>query len=333
MTEVAAADRPISEITFATMASTKQAIATFLATDPGLVTVLPSTSAGLFQVAFGLDGGNVVVPSHEFPANLYPWLRAERRDGPRVRMIDVPDYRVTPDALRSAVDGDTVAVALSFVDFMTGFRVDPSAIKEAIGDALLVVDAIQGLGAVSFPPGVADVVVSGGQKWLRSGWGSGLLAVSPRALDRLHPTLTGWFGVDEFMDFATPPMHPPRDTAERFLESSPAFYGAAALRAGLEVIALAGIDSIEATVVARSAALESVLRDAGAEVLAPWHNPSERAGIVSFRLPPEPAAITAARLEEAGFSVSERAGWIRLSPHASTPSESAARLGGVLRSG
>ena len=69
------------------------AMARLLAVRPDQVTPVPSTSAGLFQVAFGLigAGGNVVVPTHEFPANLYPWLRAAEAGGPEVRLLDCPD--------------------------------------------------------------------------------------------------------------------------------------------------------------------------------------------------------------------------------------------------
>ncbi len=45
---------------------------------------------------------------------------------------------------------DTSAVALSSVDYSTGFRADLDAMRELAGDALLVVDAIQGFGAFPF---------------------------------------------------------------------------------------------------------------------------------------------------------------------------------------
>jgi selenocysteine lyase/cysteine desulfurase len=330
MSGVAAAERPIPDFTIATMTAAKESIAAFLATTPEHVTVLPSTSAGLFPVAFGLSGGNVIVPSHEFPANLYPWLRAEERGGPRVRLIDVPDFRVTPDVIAAAIDRDTVAVAVSHVDFTSGFRIDPISIKEAIGDALLIVDAIQSLGAVRLPPGVADVVVAGGQKWLRAGWGSGLLAASTPALERLQPALTGWFGVDAFMDFGTPPPHQPRSGAERFLAGSPGHFGAAALTAALDVIAIAGMDAIEEAVVSRAESLEATLRGRGAEILAPWQRRSERAGIVCFRIPGDDATTTVQRLQAAGIAVAERSGWVRLSPHATTPEDIGDRLAAAL---
>ena len=67
----------------------------FLGVAPELVTVVPSTSAGLFAVAFGLApfGGNIVVPAHEFPANIYPWLRAAGMGGPEIRVVEIPDRR------------------------------------------------------------------------------------------------------------------------------------------------------------------------------------------------------------------------------------------------
>lgn len=297
------------------------------------VTPVPSTSAGIFQVAFGLigGGGNVVVPAHEFPANLYPWMRAADAGGPEVRLVACPDHRVTPGRIAEAVDPGTVAVAVSLVDFVTGFRVDVPGLRAACGSALLLVDAIQGLGAVAACLEPADVLVAGGQKWLRAGWGSGVMAVGERALERLAPTLTGWWGVQRFLDFETPPPHDPREEAGRFQEGSPPYFGALQMGAAVEVIELAGIAAIETAVLERVCALEEAARSAGAEVLAPWRVPAERAGILCFRLPGEDPAVTVARLAQAGMVVSRRSGWVRLAPHASTPSEAAARLGEGLR--
>jgi len=308
------------------------AAARLLAVDPRQVTPVPSTSAGLFQVAFGLIGrvGNVVVPSHEFPANLYPWLRAAAAGGPEVRLVDCPDGRVTPERLAGAVDRHTLAVAVSLVDFVTGFRVDVPGLRGACGPALLVIDAIQGLGAVETALAPADVLVAGGQKWMRAGWGAGVMAAGERARERLAPTLTGWWGVQGFLDFGQAPPHLPREGADRFQEGSPPYVGAIQMGAAAEVIEMAGIGAIEAVIRARVAALEEEIRRAGAEVLAPWRDPAERAGILCFRLPGEDPAETAARLGKDGLVVSHRSGWVRVAPHASTPVETATRLGEAL---
>jgi len=309
------------------------AMARLVGVVPDRVTTIPSTSAGIFQVAFGLlrAGGNVVVPGHEFPANIYPWLRAEAVGGPAVRLVACPDSRVTAERLAPAVDGETRAVAVSLVDFVTGFRVDLEELRRAFPEPLLVVDAIQGLGAVAAGLEPADVLVAGGQKWLRAGWGSGVMAVGERALDRLEATLTGWCGVEHYLDFETPPPHDVRENAGRFQEGSPPYLGTLQMGAAVEVIEMAGITAIEEAVLERAAAVEDAVRRAGAEVLAPWHRPGERAGIISFRLPGEDPTATAERLGASGLVVSRRSGWVRVSPHATTPVESAARLEEALR--
>ena len=332
---VAAVSHPSGDVPPLVMGRYEAALATlgrFVGAAPEQVTVVPSTSAGLFQVAFGLlsAGGNVVVPAHEFPANLYPWLRSAEAGGPEVRRVEVPDGRVTAGVLAAAVDADTRAIAVSLVDYATGFRVDLAALRELAGDALLVVDAIQALGAIRVGLSPADVVVAGGQKWMRAGWGAGLMAVSSRAFDRLAPTLTGWWGVEDAFDFVTPPLHAPRADADRFQEGSPNVFGAVALAAAIDVIEAVGVAAVEAAVLERSGLVAELAAPSGAEVRTPWRHETERAGIVTLRMPGEDAAATVARLAAEGFVVSERSGWVRVSPHASTSIDAVEALAGVL---
>ena len=296
------------------------AAAKLLAASPETVGIVGSTGIGIFHIAFGLRGGNVVVPAWEFPANLYPWIRAEQAGIiDEVRAVRVPDGRLTADVLKPFVDRDTAALALSSVDYSTGFRPDLDAMRELAGDALLVVDAIQTVGAFPASLDPADVVVAGGQKWLRAGMGMAVMAVSSRAMERLEPTLSGWLGVAEPFDFDLPVPQPVHASALRYQMSAPPLPAAAGITAALEVLELAGIDAISEAVLARSAAVEEAGRRAGAEVLAPWRSDSERSGVVSLRMPDEPPEATLARLASAEYTASIRRGWLRLSPHATTP--------------
>ena len=305
--------------------------ARLLSTDPERVSIVPNTSTGLFTVAFGLPHGSVVVPETEFPANLYPWLRAAEAGRIELRMVEVPAGRLTADVVAAAVDASTVAVVASYVDYHTGFRCELASLREAAGEALLVIDAVQGLGALQFSMEHVDVAVAAGHKWLRAGGGVGLFAVSDRALGKLSPTLVGWPGVEDPFDVSAPLPHTPLAGAGRFTMGSPPFTAVAALRGSLEALAEVSIEDVETAVITVSKSVEEEVLAGGGEMLCPPLTDSERSGIVTFRPAGEPSADAYARLTEAGFFLTERDGFLRVAPHASTHPDAPAAFGEVLR--
>ena len=311
--------------------ATKALVAELMETDPDHVAAIPSTSAGLFAVAFGLPGGSVVVPATEFPANRYPWIRAGEAGRITPRFIDSDDGRYTPDMFAAALDASTTAVAISQVDYQTGYRLDIAALREAIGDTLLVVDSVQCLGALRSPMAEADVVVAGGQKWLRSGIGIAVIAMSDRALDILEPTLSGWLGVVEPFDLDLPMPHTPLTGPDRFAMGSPPITAMAGLRGALESLRMAPIADIEEVVIERAQTAADEIRAVGGELMSSWEDPSERSGIVSFRRPDEPSEATNIRMADAGFILTERNGWLRVAPHATTHADAPAAMAQVLK--
>jgi selenocysteine lyase/cysteine desulfurase len=282
------------------------------------IALLPNTSTGLFQLPLGLPSGSVLVPEHEFPSNLYPWRRAAALG--RVRPLPLaPDKlgRITPDLVRAALTADTVAVSLSAVDARTGFRADLDGIRQVIGpDRLLIVDAVQGMGATVLPWTAADLLVTGGQKWLRAGWSTGFLYASELALERIEPVLTGWTGVVDptLYDGLE---HPPADGAQRFSVTNPNPVAAGALARALELVETAGIARIAAHIAQRTDELIDTVRSVGGLVLSPTAE-QERAGIVSFTVPSTEPALVGKALEANGVTATLRPDQVRLCAHAST---------------
>ena len=172
---MAVGDRPVPDILDPAYSEARATIAAALGVADRLATSVPSTGAGIMQVAFGLigAGGNVVVPSHEFPANRYPWLRAEAAGGPEVRAVEIADGRVVPEALAPAIDDETRIVAVSLVGYMTGFRVDVDDIVEAAGDALVLIDSIQGFGAIGPHSGLRTCSSRDGRSGFVEDWAPG----------------------------------------------------------------------------------------------------------------------------------------------------------------
>ena len=151
----------------------KAAAARLCHSDVDHVVLQPHTSLGLLQAAFNTAGGTVLVSAAEFPANTYPWARAEQAGRLTVRRL--PGGYVTADRVAEALTDEITIVSVSAVDYRTGYRADLAALREVVGDRILVVDGIQGFGVIEAPWEVADILVVGGQKWLRAGWGTGFL--------------------------------------------------------------------------------------------------------------------------------------------------------------
>ena len=305
----------------------RRAMAGLLGVETARVGVTHTTGAALFHVAFGLRGGSVVVPEAEFPTNLYPWIRA-REAGliDEVRRVRLPDNRLEVDHLRPFVDSSTRVVAVSHVDFATGFRADLGKLRDAFPRPLLVVDAIQSLGAFDVDAAAADVVAAGSHKWMRAGFGGAAMAASDRALECLETTLTGWLGVADSLDFESPPPHLPAPDASRYQMSSAPVIGAVALAAAGEVIELAGREAIGRRISAVMDLLEEGLERSGCELRRPWRNRAERAGILTFRVRGHGSGDLVEYLRERGVVLADRAGWLRVSPHATATAESVSKL-------
>jgi selenocysteine lyase/cysteine desulfurase len=288
------------------------------------VVLLPHTSQGLFQAAFSVPAGEVLVSASEFPANTYPWARAEQAGRLTVRWLRTP--RVTPEVVADALTPDTTAVSVSAVDFRTGYRADLAALRAVVGDRLLVVDGIQGVGVVDEPWEVADVLVCGGQKWLRAGWGTGFAVLSERALDRLDPLISGWTGARDPGVFDDE-VHDVAPGAQAWSVSNLSPVTAGALARALELVEEIGPARITRRIAERVAELEDVLRSAGAEIVSAT---DRRAGILAFHVLGRPVADLAAALADAEVTATVRPDQVRLSPHASTGSAAVERVRAAL---
>jgi len=186
----------------------RRLLASLLGARPEQVAFMRNTSDSLSTVANGLRwnaGDNVVTFRHEFPSNIYPWLRLRDTHGVEIRMCGERNGRVDQEELCNLIDDRTRLVAISQVQFASGFRANIARLAEATRqrDALLVVDVIQGLGVV--PTNVEqegiDVAAGAGHKWLLTPEGVGYLYLSDRARERIEPTLVGWVSVQSPEDY------------------------------------------------------------------------------------------------------------------------------------
>lgn len=294
--------------------------AAFIGARPEEVAFVKNTTEGILLAAESIDwrpGDNVVTVRGEFPANVYPWL-ALRGRGVAVRFA-VPDEagRVTVEGIMGRVDGRTRLVAVSHVQFSTGFRIDVESLGAACARAgvPLLVDAAQSLGALRVDAGRwgAAFLAANSGKWLLGPGGIGVFYCRRDLLDRLVPANVGWRSVRAALhDFNYP--FDLRPDAARFEEGSWNLPGLAGLEAALDLLDEAGPEAVERRVLALADSLARLLADMGWEVASP-RGPGEGSGIVCFRVPGRPAAAVVEGLRAAGIAVSAAAGAVRVSPH------------------
>lgn len=186
----------------------RELLANFLGARSEQIAFVRNTSDGLSTVANGMNwqtGDNIVTFSREFPSNIYPWLRIRDTFGVDVRTCEEHEGRVDLEGMGNLIDENTRLVAISHVQFASGFRTDLKRVADIARrhDALLVVDSIQALGVVptDVEAELIDVAAGGGHKWLLTPEGVGYLYLSDRARDRIQPTLVGWVSVPNPEDY------------------------------------------------------------------------------------------------------------------------------------
>jgi len=257
---------------------------------------------------FGLTGTIALSPG-EFPSITFATARAAEALGVLVPLwLETDHGRVTPGDLREQLTPSTVAVAVSLVDYRTGYLADLDGIRQVIGDRLLIVDASQGFGVVDAPLVLADLVVSGGQKWVRAGLGTGFMALSDRVVEQLIPVFSGFSGTDvDGAPFDEVP--PPAQGAGAFRMSDSDLIAAARLTVALEGIVAVGIPAINASVLQRTAAVIDLADEFGIPVESP-RNDAERAGIVVLAPPAEQLTVLTASLHNHGVTATVRGGTV-----------------------
>lgn len=186
----------------------RQMTAKLINARPEQIAFLRNTSDGLSCVANGLKwsaGDNIVIFENEFPSNVYPWRRIRDIYNVELRFCPEREGRIDLDEFCRLIDRNTKVVAISAVQYASGFRADLRKIGKAARevDALLVVDVIQAMGVnpLDAETDLFDAAAGAFHKWMLSPEGVGFLYLSDRARARIEPTLVGWISVLHHEDF------------------------------------------------------------------------------------------------------------------------------------
>jgi selenocysteine lyase/cysteine desulfurase len=296
-------------------------VAGMLNVAPENIAFMRNTSDGFAAVASGMDwnaGDNIVSFENEFPANFYPWRRVRDRYGVELRLAPERDGRIDIGEFVSLIDSNTRLVAISAVQYASGFTADLERIAKAAHavDAVFAVDIIQALGARGFdlPALGVDVASGASHKWMCAPEGCGLLYVSEEARNRVDPTFVGWISVETPWDFEDreQSFKPNALAWESGTGCSSLFYG---LEQSAKLLTETGLDRIQAYLEELTDHLCELVSGVSYEIVSS-RAPAEKSSIVCIRHRNGLACEDISKkLEEAGIIVSPRGGLVRIAPH------------------
>ncbi|MEX2425986.1 MAG: aminotransferase class V-fold PLP-dependent enzyme [Thermomicrobiaceae bacterium] len=301
--------------------SVRRMIAKMVNGKPENVAFTGSLAESMSLAASGMDwqaGDNCVIPEHEFPSVVYPFLNLERR-GVSVRFAPKgADGFTSLDAIRATADDRTRAIVVSHVEFMNGFRNDLAALSQMAHEmgALLVVDATQSLGpsVVDVASTGVDVIAAHSYKWLMASYGVGVTYLSDRAIERIHPTYAGRLSVNlGFEDLGYELKL--RDGAARYQTGGLNWITLSGLCASLELITTMEPSDIAAHTVGLTERLMDGVESKGYTVTSSRET-EHRSAIVAFTTgSSEEDAALVSDLEQKKISVALRGLGVRVSPY------------------
>ncbi|MHA1950400.1 MAG: aminotransferase class V-fold PLP-dependent enzyme [Candidatus Thorarchaeota archaeon] len=303
--------------TLSNLKETRQLLAQLLGGNYSQYAFVPSTSAGVNSFAHSIDypkGSNIVLCDLEFPANYVPWQNVCKFCDVELRIVKSVDGGVTPEAIKEQIDDDTRVLAISQIQFGTGFRSDLKWLADLAhsNGALLSADIIQAAGCFDTDLAKLGVDFATGQsaKWLLGPIGAGYIFVGESIMEEVQPRFLGWWGIEQIREFGYFERIPLSD-ARKYQVGSPAMISYLGFMESLKTLLKIPGKTRE------RAALKNAdyLRKRLGEVGTPFYDfgPTHNSATVSCE-PPDVDTLHEEMLKNR-IHASVRNGRLRISPH------------------
>ena len=314
--------------TLANIKAIRMNLAQLLGGDYSQYALVPSTSSGVNSFAHSIEypeGSNVVLCDLEFPANYVPWQNVKKLYGAELRVVKSTDGGVPIERFAEAIDENTRVVAVSQIQFGSGFRADLGALTKLAHDngAYLSADIIQAAGCFETDLSKLNVDFATGQaaKWMLGPIGAGYVYVGKSVMDKIHPRFLGWWGVEKLQEFGYFDREPLAD-ARMFQVGSPAMIAYIGLLESLKVLLQIPAKNREQAAVATA----DYLRKRLSEMNIPYFDFGPKNNSATVVCGPPDVEKLNEKLREDNIHCSVRNGRLRVSPHFYNSAEEVDRM-------
>jgi len=282
------------------------------------IAFVDNTSNGLNIIAQGIEwkkGDRILLNDIEFPANVYPFLNLKRL-GVEVDFVKSENGIVTADQIINAIQPDTKLVSVSFVQFLSGYKVDLEKIGNycRANNIIFCVDGIQGIGAVQIDVKKCnmDFLSCGTQKWLLGMQGLAFIYIDEEFQKKMIPANVGWLSVENAWNLLDYKMDL-KTSANVFQVGTLNAFGIYAFNTSLELFKDFGFDNIEIEVLSNTRYFIDKLKSIELDCVLSKCSDAELAGIVTIK-PKNPETVFE-ELTNKKIICSLREGFIRFAPH------------------
>ena len=302
----------------------RASFARMIGASPDEVAVMPSASAGINAIASALayDGSRnrIVAGEFEFPTMGQIWVAQERR-GARVAWAAAERDELPVSSFAGAIDERTLLVACTRVCYRNGFRTDVPAVSRLCRErgAYMFLDDYQftGSGRTNVRELDVDFMVTGCLKYLLGPSGIAFLYVRRELIERLEPTITGWFGRINPFEFRADKLDW-APSARRFECGTPPVPNAYGALAGIELLRRLGLEAVERHVADLAGRAIRRAHEAGYTVLTST-DVQKRGPLVVLRSTNAQELVS--RLLQRGVVTSARGSGVRMAFHAYNTTE------------
>ena len=264
---------------------------------PGQVVVADSTTVMLYKLARAAVAARpgrteIVIDTHNFPTDRYVVESIAEERSLSIRWIDTdPEGGITADDVAAVVGPSTALALFSHVAYRSGHLADMAAITRVVHDAgaLILWDLSHSVGSVPVHLDECDVDFAVGctYKYLNGGPGAPAFGyVRMNLQEQVSQPIWGWLGrVDAFeMEHG----YEPAAGIRRIISGTPPIIAMIPVRAGVELVAEAGIEAIRAKSIALTEFAIEVVDSWPAELQVTIGSPRDsasRGGHVTIRRP------------------------------------------------
>jgi cysteine desulfurase/selenocysteine lyase len=301
---------------FTLIREARSTVARLINSRPEEIVLTHNTSEGIYIALANLplvQGDAILVMDEVFPAVRY----VVDHNLPGVEKRYVPFSGRDPvEVVRAQANERVKAVVMDHVQFLSGETIDlerMAAFTRSQG-IFLVVDGIQGIGALEFDAATSgvDFIACGSAKWLFGPSGAGFLYINRQNFGKLGTQHSGWLGAgwSSFEDFRVNPAL--YSDARKYEMGTRNVIGILALSENVKILLEYGMDNVQARIVSLKTCLRRFFEDSRFTIITPPQG--VQSGILTVR-PRDRVRDLYHHLRTSRIIVSLRNEYLRFSPH------------------